>query len=400
MALRRRAAADHRDPAESAARQREFVRRLAEHEVAGLGLGTGFDHKRMPKALVDEADKRGLPLFEVPYEMPFIAITERAFALLVNEQYAVLERGTQVHERLERLVIEGRGLEAVLGAAGERDRRVRDRPGCDRARAGSPSEQGRPQRSGAQSAGGGADEPRIDRTVTRSRRGLPSLVDRALAVPVPGRRGGAPVGVAHRRQPAVGPLGRFERPDRWLITISHATGAPPRRPGTGTARARPASDSCCGSNAPTARSLRRRRAARRRAPSGPRRRGRPCWAGAPAHGRSRPGRSPSRRSRERASRGSRRARALDHQPLEPLVHLGAALEHRVLLVDQPREGSLGDRDERHLVRDLEQRHAALVGLVDERLRQSLVLEAGAEPEPGDARARRAGRGSGAAARRR
>ena len=48
--------------------------------------------------------------------MPFIAITERAFALLVNEQYAVLERGTQVHERLERLVIEGRGLEAVLGS--------------------------------------------------------------------------------------------------------------------------------------------------------------------------------------------------------------------------------------------------------------------------------------------
>ena len=100
-----------------------------------------------------------MPLFEVPYEMPFIAITERAFALLVNEQYAVLERGTQVHERLERLVIEGRGLEAVLGSAGERDRRVRDRAGCDRARAGPPSEQGRSQRGGAQGAGGGAGEP-------------------------------------------------------------------------------------------------------------------------------------------------------------------------------------------------------------------------------------------------
>ena len=57
-----------------------------------------------------------MPLFEVPYEMPFIAITERAFAMLVNEQYAVLERGAQVHERLERLVIEGRGLEAILGS--------------------------------------------------------------------------------------------------------------------------------------------------------------------------------------------------------------------------------------------------------------------------------------------
>src|SRR5436189_4360577 len=99
-----------------AVRQRRFLAQLAEHDVAGLGLGTGFEHKRLPKALVDEAEKRGLPLFEVPYEMPFIAITERAFTLLVNEQYAVLERGTQVHERLERPVIEGRGLQAVLGS--------------------------------------------------------------------------------------------------------------------------------------------------------------------------------------------------------------------------------------------------------------------------------------------
>ena len=100
----------------SPAKQRRYVELLAGEDIAGLGFGIGFDHKRMPKAIVDAAREHGLPLFEVPYEMPFIAITERAFAILVNEQYAVLERGTQVHERLERLVIEGRGLEAILGS--------------------------------------------------------------------------------------------------------------------------------------------------------------------------------------------------------------------------------------------------------------------------------------------
>ena len=74
--------------------------------------------------------------------------------------------------------------------------------------------------------------------------------------------------------------------------------------------------------------------------------------------------------------------SLDHQPFQTLVHLGGALQDRVLLVDQPREGSLRDRDERHLVGDLEHGHAALFGLVQERLRQSLVLEARAQPEPG------------------
>ena len=38
------------------------------------------------------ARKREFPLFEVPYELPFIAITERAFAQLVNERYEMLQR--------------------------------------------------------------------------------------------------------------------------------------------------------------------------------------------------------------------------------------------------------------------------------------------------------------------
>jgi purine catabolism regulator len=46
----------------------------------------------LPAALVAAARKRAFPLFEVPYELPFIAITERAFAQLVNERYEMLQR--------------------------------------------------------------------------------------------------------------------------------------------------------------------------------------------------------------------------------------------------------------------------------------------------------------------
>ena len=35
---------------DSEARQREFVRLLAEHHLAGLGFGTGFDHAKLPAA--------------------------------------------------------------------------------------------------------------------------------------------------------------------------------------------------------------------------------------------------------------------------------------------------------------------------------------------------------------
>jgi purine catabolism regulator len=67
----------------------------------------------MPKALVDEADKQGFAVFEIPYSMPFLAITEKAFGRLVNEQYEVLQRGISVQRRLERLVLEERGLDEI-----------------------------------------------------------------------------------------------------------------------------------------------------------------------------------------------------------------------------------------------------------------------------------------------
>jgi purine catabolism regulator len=100
-------------PLDTAAKQRSFVRILADRNLAGLGFGTGFSHAELPKALVQEAEKRDFPLFEVPYSTPFIAITEKAFARLVNEQYEVLQRGIAVQRRLERLVLEERGLEEI-----------------------------------------------------------------------------------------------------------------------------------------------------------------------------------------------------------------------------------------------------------------------------------------------
>ncbi len=88
---------------------------LADHQLAGLGFGVGFGHREVPAALMQAATEREFPVFEVPYEVPFIAVTEAAFTQLVNEQYAVLRRALSAHERLERVVLSQRGLEALAG---------------------------------------------------------------------------------------------------------------------------------------------------------------------------------------------------------------------------------------------------------------------------------------------
>ena len=96
--------------------QRAFVERLVAHDLSGLGLGVGFAHAEAPDALREAAAELGFPLFEIPYDVPFIAVTEKAFSHLVNEQYAVLQRALSAHERLERIVLSEQGLEGVTDA--------------------------------------------------------------------------------------------------------------------------------------------------------------------------------------------------------------------------------------------------------------------------------------------
>jgi purine catabolism regulator len=99
----------------SAEQQGEYISRLADHQLAGLGFGVGFGHDQVPEGLVRAAAEVEFPVFEVPYEVPFIAVTEAAFSKLVNEQYAVLRRAIAAHERLERIVLSERGLDALAG---------------------------------------------------------------------------------------------------------------------------------------------------------------------------------------------------------------------------------------------------------------------------------------------
>ena len=94
------------------------VRHPAGRPPAGRARASAPDSPtdRCPRRSSKLAAQRDFPVFEVPYELPFIAVTEAAFIALVNEQYAVLRRALAAQERLERIVLSQRGLDALAGA--------------------------------------------------------------------------------------------------------------------------------------------------------------------------------------------------------------------------------------------------------------------------------------------
>lgn len=90
------------------------LRRLIDHNLSGVGIGLGFSFDAVPAELIDLAEENDFPLFEIPYNVPFIAITEAVSSKIVNEQYALLQRSLAVHEKLTKIVLEEKGLESIL----------------------------------------------------------------------------------------------------------------------------------------------------------------------------------------------------------------------------------------------------------------------------------------------
>jgi Purine catabolism regulatory protein-like family/PucR C-terminal helix-turn-helix domain/GGDEF-like domain len=103
-----------------ASTQRGYVRRLAEHGLAGLGFGLGFGFAEVPPAIVEASNRLGFPVLAVPYDVPFIAITKAAFTQLANEELDRVTQALEVQERLAQAVLEGRGVPALLAILCER----------------------------------------------------------------------------------------------------------------------------------------------------------------------------------------------------------------------------------------------------------------------------------------
>ncbi|HEX2030424.1 MAG TPA: PucR family transcriptional regulator ligand-binding domain-containing protein, partial [Actinomycetota bacterium] len=100
----------------SPARQRAYLERLAGANLAGLGLGVGFSYAKAPKGLREAADRLRFPVFEVPYPVPFIAITEAVFSRLASDQVDTLQRSLETQQDLTRAVLEGGGVAGIAQA--------------------------------------------------------------------------------------------------------------------------------------------------------------------------------------------------------------------------------------------------------------------------------------------
>ncbi len=103
---------------DSPQRQRGFVARLADAGVVAVGFAMGVSLPDVPDAMVAACDEHDLPLFTVPYEIPFIAVTRRVAHHVFEEQDDALRRAVDLHRQVLATVVAEDGIQGVLATVG------------------------------------------------------------------------------------------------------------------------------------------------------------------------------------------------------------------------------------------------------------------------------------------
>ncbi len=94
--------------------QRSFVRQIKRAGAVGIGFGIGFEHDSVPAALLAEANRWAVPVVEVPYSTPFIAIGKLVADARSSDHFTKLERLLREHQLLARALLTGGGLPTLL----------------------------------------------------------------------------------------------------------------------------------------------------------------------------------------------------------------------------------------------------------------------------------------------
>jgi PucR family transcriptional regulator, purine catabolism regulatory protein len=94
--------------------QERFVAGIAARGVVALGFAVGVSLEQVPDAMVRACDEHDLPLFTMPYEIPFIAVSRRVAHHAFEEHYATLRRAVDLHRQVLHSVVTDGGVSGVL----------------------------------------------------------------------------------------------------------------------------------------------------------------------------------------------------------------------------------------------------------------------------------------------
>ncbi|MGA9289569.1 MAG: PucR family transcriptional regulator ligand-binding domain-containing protein, partial [Anaerobacillus sp.] len=93
-----------------------LVDALANRQLSALAIHTGFYLDVVPIAIIEAANRTGLPLLEIPRTMNFSTVTRSILEQLVNKQLSMLAYAQRIQDELTSLVLQNAGFSAITDA--------------------------------------------------------------------------------------------------------------------------------------------------------------------------------------------------------------------------------------------------------------------------------------------
>ncbi|MDQ2817589.1 MAG: PucR family transcriptional regulator ligand-binding domain-containing protein [Candidatus Eremiobacteraeota bacterium] len=99
--------------------QRRQIRLLDERGLAAMALAVPRYRDHFSDDARAEADRCGLPLLEIPFDVPFAQITEELHRMVIAEQYSLIGRSEEIHRALTRAAARSENLNDLARSLGE-----------------------------------------------------------------------------------------------------------------------------------------------------------------------------------------------------------------------------------------------------------------------------------------
>ena len=96
-----------------------LVTEFAARRVAALGVKLGSSRERLPRPVLDVANRLALPIVEIPEDVAFDDILSQVLSDIVNRQAATIARAKEIHDAFLQIVLTGGQLPEIAAQLSE-----------------------------------------------------------------------------------------------------------------------------------------------------------------------------------------------------------------------------------------------------------------------------------------
>jgi purine catabolism regulator len=93
---------------------RRYIRELDDVGIAGVVIGLRRPFQRLPDCLIEEAERRAVPLILVHREIPYVEVTETVHSTIINQQYQLLDKAEKVSRAFAQLALRGASIGQII----------------------------------------------------------------------------------------------------------------------------------------------------------------------------------------------------------------------------------------------------------------------------------------------